>query len=88
MEDVEFSQRLRTRCAITLLDPAIISSPRKHLAQGPWRVTLKNASLLALFALGVSPDRLHALYYKDRKAAGKHAIERRAAQPAPESSPL
>lgn len=64
MEDVDFSLRLRRRGKIALLDPPIASSPRKHLAQGPWRTTFTNVLLLALYHLGVSPQRLHAHYYR------------------------
>ena len=64
MEDVDFSLRLRRAGKIRLLDPPIASSPRKHLAQGPWRTTFANACLLLLYHLGVPPRRLHALYYR------------------------
>jgi hypothetical protein len=66
MEDVDFSLRLRRTGPIAMLDPAMESSPRKHLANGPWRTTLKNALLLGLFSCGVSPARLHRWYYADR----------------------
>ncbi len=69
MEDVDFSLRLRRSGPVVLLDPPIASSPRKHLAQGPWRTTLTNAALLALYHCGVSPARLHAMYYR-REASG------------------
>ena len=64
MEDVEFTLRLRRRFPVALLEPAIRSSPRKHLAQGRWRTTGSNALFLALFTLGCSPERLHAWYYR------------------------
>lgn len=66
MEDVQFSTRLRRSGKIVLLDPPIASSPRKHLQHGPWRTTLKNASLLLLYKLGVPPTRLHAWYYGNK----------------------
>ena len=64
MEDVDFSLRMRRRGEIRLLDPPIASSPRKHLAQGPWRTTFANAGLLLLYHLGVPPQRLRAFYYR------------------------
>jgi uncharacterized protein len=70
MEDVDFSLRLRRHARIVLLDPPIASSPRKHMAQGPWRTTLMNAGLLALYHLGVSPRRLHGRYYRNGAASG------------------
>lgn len=71
MEDVDFSLRMRRAGKIQLLDPPIGSSPRKHLTQGPWRTTFKNASLLLLYHLGASPTRLHARYYCGG-ASGSH----------------
>ena len=68
MEDVEFSRRLRASGRIALLDPPIASSPRKHLANGAWRTTFQNASILLLYSLGVNPRRLHSWYYGARPA--------------------
>ncbi len=69
MEDVDFSLRLRRAGKIALLDPPIASSPRRHLAHGPWRTTGRNAAILALFHLGVSPHRLHRWYYPESAAS-------------------
>ena len=69
MEDVDFSLRLRRAGEVALLDPPIASSPRRHLARGPWRTTFKNATLLALFNLGISPQRLHRWYYPEAAAS-------------------
>ncbi|MBS0658538.1 MAG: glycosyltransferase family 2 protein [Verrucomicrobia bacterium] len=68
MEDVDFSNRLRRSGPVVLLDPPMASSPRKHLQQGAWRTTLRNASLLLLFQLGVDPARLHRWYYAEGPA--------------------
>jgi hypothetical protein len=64
MEDVAFSKRLRRSGRVILLDPPMTSSPRRHLERGPWKMTLLNIWLLVLFRLGVSPDRLHTIYYR------------------------
>jgi hypothetical protein len=74
MEDVEFSRRLRRSGKIVLLDPPIQSAARKHLENGPWKMTLRNLLFLILFRIGVSPDRLHRWYYKER--TGKRASAR------------
>jgi hypothetical protein len=63
MEDVEFSLRLRRSAPPRMIDPPMASSPRKHLAQGPWRTTVGNLLALWAFRLGVPPARLHAWYY-------------------------
>lgn len=70
MEDVDFSRRLRRYGKVQLLDPPIASSPRKHLAQGPWRTTFNNAVLLLLYHLGVHPERLHRWYYRGGASSG------------------
>jgi rSAM/selenodomain-associated transferase 2 len=67
MEDVEFSRRLRRAGPIALLDPPMETSPRRHLERGPWRTTLTNAMLLALYRLGVPPTTLHRWYYSNPK---------------------
>jgi rSAM/selenodomain-associated transferase 2 len=66
MEDVEFSCRLRRYGRVAVLDPAIRTSPRKHLQQGSWRTTVRNGLMLLLYVLGASPKRLHEWYYRPR----------------------
>ena len=63
MEDVEFSKRLRAAGRIALLDPPVQSSPRHHVRKGAWRTTVRNASFIVLYKMGVSPHRLHRWYY-------------------------
>ena len=69
MEDVDFSRRLRRAGPVSLLDPPMETSPRRHLERGPWRTTLTNAALLVLFHLGVTPRTLHRWYYSKPKNA-------------------
>jgi rSAM/selenodomain-associated transferase 2 len=63
MEDVEFSRRLRAAGKITLLDPPVESSARRHLRKGAWRTTIQNGLFIVLYRFGVSPHRLHRWYY-------------------------
>ena len=63
MEDVEFSNRLRRAGKIVLLDPAMLSSPRRQIELGAWRVTLRNLLFVVAFRCGVSAERLHRWYY-------------------------
>lgn len=72
MEDVEFSKRLRSSGPLALLDPPMASSPRRHLRQGPWKTTLRNLGLIALYRMGVSPDRLHSMYYQKNSRNGEY----------------
>jgi glycosyl transferase family 2 len=66
MEDIDFSRRLRRLGAITLLDPPLWSSPRRFRRLGNARTLFVNSALIALFYLGVSPQRLHRWYYARR----------------------
>ena len=77
MEDVDFSCRLRRAAPIALLEPAIRSSARKHLQRGGWRTTFTNIFLLTLYLCGVSPSRLHALYYRRVLRSDSASSERR-----------
>jgi rSAM/selenodomain-associated transferase 2 len=67
MEDIEFSRRLRRSGKTVLLDPPIHSSSRRF-SRGSWRTTLENGALILLFKCGVAPHRLHAWYYRTRRA--------------------
>jgi uncharacterized protein len=65
MEDVAFSRQLRRSGRIALLQPALGTSARRHTQQGSWRTSLRNATLLLLYRIGVSPFRLHRWYYRE-----------------------
>jgi GT2 family glycosyltransferase len=67
MEDVEFSRRLRRAGRVVIVDPPIRTSPRHHIENGAWRTTIRNGLFLLLFKLGVSAERLHAIYYARRR---------------------
>jgi rSAM/selenodomain-associated transferase 2 len=86
MEDVDFSLRLRRAGKIRLLDPPLGSSARKHLAQGPWRTTFRNASLLLLYHLGVSPAWLHARYYRRGASSERDSTDYLIRGPGPQRS--
>jgi len=66
MEDVDFSCRLRRMGPLRVLDPPLGTSARRHLRRGSWRTSIHNGWLLLLFRLGVSPVRLHQMYYRGR----------------------
>jgi rSAM/selenodomain-associated transferase 2 len=67
MEDVEFSARLRATGEIAILDPPVRSSSRHHDEKGAWRTSLQNGLFILLYKMGVSPQRLHRWYYRDRR---------------------
>jgi rSAM/selenodomain-associated transferase 2 len=64
MEDVEFSRRLRRAGKVVVLDPPISTSPRHHERRGAIRTSIRNGLMIALYRLGISPQRLHAWYYR------------------------
>jgi hypothetical protein len=62
MEDVFLCRRLRRMGKIVVARKRIFVSPRRWRRVGLVRQTLRNWSLTALAAAGVSPDRLAAFY--------------------------
>jgi len=47
-----------------VIDPPLRSSRRKFTHDGVWRRKLENMRLVALFRLGVSPEKLAQVYYR------------------------
>jgi rSAM/selenodomain-associated transferase 2 len=70
MEDVDLSRKLRASGKIKLLDPPIRSCARAQIAQGPWKVTLRNLLFLILFRCGMPVELLHSWYYGFRRECG------------------
>jgi rSAM/selenodomain-associated transferase 2 len=66
MEDVFFSRRIAERGRVVVLRERIYVSPRRWQKVGLVRQTLRNWTLTALAAAGVSPDRLAAHYPRVR----------------------
>lgn len=64
MEDVEFTLRLRRNGGISLVDPPVLPSARRHARLGSMRTTLFNLWVVTAFRLGVSPETLHRWYYR------------------------
>ncbi len=61
MEDMEFSRRLRRAGRVAVLDPPVESSTRRHLRRGPWRTSIQNGLIIALYKCGLSPHPLAPL---------------------------
>lgn len=64
MEDVEWFGRLKKHGNITILPQYVTTSPRRILAKGPFRSSLLNITLVALYQAGVDPDTLASFYYR------------------------
>jgi rSAM/selenodomain-associated transferase 2 len=63
MEDIEMGCRLRRLGRIAFLRPPVRTHPRRWLAEGPLRTTLRDWSLaLAYTVFGVRPERLARFY--------------------------
>jgi rSAM/selenodomain-associated transferase 2 len=64
MEDVELVGRLKREGRIRHLKVKIVTSARRWEREGWWRRTRGNLGLLALYYVGVSPERLARRYEK------------------------
>jgi rSAM/selenodomain-associated transferase 2 len=62
MEDVEFIGRLKREGPIRVLKEQVRTSARRWERDGWWRRSARNLGLLALYYVGVSPERLAQLY--------------------------
>jgi rSAM/selenodomain-associated transferase 2 len=63
MEDVEIMRRIKERGdRISILDKAVVTSARRQEAEGAVYCTLRNWTLVTLYLLGVSPQRLVRFY--------------------------
>jgi len=63
MEDVELSRRLKRQGRLVALRLRVVTSARKWEREGVVRTILLMWTLRLLYALGVSPARLHRCYY-------------------------
>jgi rSAM/selenodomain-associated transferase 2 len=71
MEDVDLMRRIKKdRKKIYILSDKVMTSARRWERDGALYTTLKNQILIALFYLGVSPDRL-AKYYRRHSNGNK-----------------
>ncbi|MEK7793478.1 MAG: TIGR04283 family arsenosugar biosynthesis glycosyltransferase [Candidatus Hydrogenedentota bacterium] len=65
MEDYEIMRRLRRLGRIEIVHPPAVTSSRRWIRLGPWRVMLRNQAIVLLYLLGVSPKRLARIYRSD-----------------------
>ncbi|GAB3307107.1 TIGR04283 family arsenosugar biosynthesis glycosyltransferase [Haliea atlantica] len=66
MEDVELCRRLRRHCPPRVLPLRVSTSARRWRERGVMRTVLEMWGLRLAFFCGVSPQRLHSLYYGRR----------------------
>jgi hypothetical protein len=68
MEDVELMRRIKKRRdTIALLPDRVMSSPRRWEQEGVVFCTVRNWTLITLYCLGVSPQRLARWYRFEKK---------------------
>ena len=66
MEDVELMKRVRRRGGrIRILKERAETSARKYISDGIYFSAVRNHALRILYALGVKPETLAKIYYKD-----------------------
>jgi rSAM/selenodomain-associated transferase 2 len=83
MEDIELSRRLKQRGRVACLRERVTTSARKWERDGVLRTILLMWTLRFLYAVGVSPARLHRWYYPPLRAlAGVALVALLAAAPA------
>jgi rSAM/selenodomain-associated transferase 2/rSAM/selenodomain-associated transferase 1 len=69
MEDVALVRQLRRTGGIRRLPAALVTSSRRYREEGPFLGWLRNATLITLYGLGVSPERLSRWYRPRRSSA-------------------
>ena len=63
MEDVEIMRRIKNRGdRISILPEAVVTSARRHEKEGVLYCTLRNWTIITLYFLGMSPERLVRFY--------------------------
>lgn len=74
MEDVETVRRLRRSGGLQRIGAPLITSARRYREEGPFRGWLRNAALVTLYHLGVSPDRLSRWYPPRNGTAAREEV--------------
>lgn len=62
LEDLDFARRLKRRGRVVIARQTVVTSARRFASRGPVRTVALNWLLWTLFACGVPPHRLAALY--------------------------
>lgn len=65
-EDIDLWRRLKKCGPLVILRDAVCTSHRKWKIEGRFKNTLKNWSLIILYYIGISPQRLYSMYYSKR----------------------
>jgi rSAM/selenodomain-associated transferase 2/rSAM/selenodomain-associated transferase 1 len=86
MEDVETVRRLRRNGGLDRIDAPLVTSRRRYEEVGVVRGLVRNASLITLYRLGVSADRL-ARWYPPRRGKKSASISEPRRDPAVREAP-
>lgn len=62
LEDLDFVRRLRRAGRVAVVGPPVVTSARRYERKGITRTIVVNWTIVALYLLGVAPERLAKLY--------------------------
>jgi len=74
MEDFELIRRIRRKGKVTILDTAVLTSPRRWLNFGIFRTWMLNQLIIGAYCLGISPPMLSRWYRREKGRSGKKSI--------------
>jgi rSAM/selenodomain-associated transferase 2 len=66
MEDVDIIARMKRTGRIVILDTKAFTHHRRWAREGWVRVSLTNQMIMVMYRLGLDPDRLAKIYYRER----------------------
>lgn len=66
MEDFELIRRLKRIGRIVIIPTPVITSARRWLQKGVFKTTLLNQIVIIAYLLGVSPERIHRWYQREK----------------------
>lgn len=64
MEDVDFVRRTRKTGKLFLVNERLYTSPKRYLAEGILRASIRNHLTMLLYLMGVSERKLRSFYYR------------------------
>jgi hypothetical protein len=67
MEDMELVRELKKQGRFVILNSRAVASSRRWRENGVWKTTLVNQTVMWLYLVGVSPERLVRWYRKKLK---------------------
>ncbi|MBD6615528.1 glycosyltransferase [Komarekiella sp. 'clone 1'] len=66
MEDFELMRRLKYMGKIVIIPAPVVTSARRWVQKGVFKTTLLNQIIIIAYLLGVSPERIHSWYCREK----------------------